>query len=73
MTLIHASKLVIYATKNLNPGDIVYREDPLVVGPNQETGPICLGCMAAVDASCLCHGCGYPVCDQECAMEPVHR
>lgn len=32
------------ATRDIKPGEIVLRENPLVVGPSQATPPVCVGC-----------------------------
>ena len=64
---------MLVAARDLLPGQLVYSEEPLVVGPNQESGPICLGCMAALDLSYVCEGCGYPMCDWECSQADIHR
>lgn len=32
------------ATKNFKPGELIIREDPLVVGPCTTTNVQCLGC-----------------------------
>jgi MYND finger len=33
------------ATRNIKPGEIVLREAPLIIGPSQVTGPVCVGCL----------------------------
>ena len=63
----------LVATKQINPGETVFEEEAIAVGPNQESGPLCLGCMAAVDGSFTCERCGYPLCDKECGLDPCHR
>jgi len=63
----------LVASRDIAPGEVVMEEEPLVVGPNQETTPVCLGCMAVADCSFLCPNCGYPFCEQQCAEDPVHK
>merc|ERR1712117_992729 len=62
----------LLTTRDVKMGQVLYVEDPLVVGPSQECDPICLTCLAAIDTSYLCTKCGYPMCDAECATDPVH-
>lgn len=33
------------ATRNIKPGEIILRESPLIIGPSQVTGPVCVGCL----------------------------
>eukprot|EP00092_Neocalanus_flemingeri_P045750 GFUD01051271.1.p1 GENE.GFUD01051271.1~~GFUD01051271.1.p1 ORF type:complete len:551 (-),score=122.42 GFUD01051271.1:56-1708(-) len=62
----------IITTRDIRMGEVIYVEDPIVVGPSQECDAICLSCMSAIDTSYVCGGCGYPFCDEECAADPVH-
>ena len=59
----------LVTTRDVRMGEVLYLEDPIVVGPSQECDPICLSCLAAIDTSYLCNGCGYPMCDEECAAD----
>lgn len=57
------------ASVELQPGDVILEESPLVVGPKQNSRVVCLGCYAAVDGrdeGDRCTACGWPLC-QECA------
>ncbi|XP_023331827.1 protein msta [Eurytemora carolleeae] len=60
------------AKRDIRAGEIICCEEPLIVGPNQETNPICLGCLAEIDTSYVCSGCGYPMCDEECSSSAYH-
>ena len=62
----------LITTRDICMGEVIYVEDPIVVGPSHDCDPICLACMSAIDTSFLCSGCGYPMCDEECAADPVH-
>lgn len=33
------------ATKKIKGGDIVLKEAPILKGPSQITGPVCVGCL----------------------------
>ena len=63
----------LVAARDVAAGEVVFRVDPLVVGPNQDGTPICLACLCPVDCTYLCPRCRYPMCDQECAEAPNHR
>ena len=32
------------AARDIKPGEIIFKEDPLTFGPSDNTPPICLGC-----------------------------
>lgn len=36
------------ATRDIKPGEIILRENPLVVGPSQATPPVCVGCFKVI-------------------------
>ena len=64
------------ARRDLNPGDIILREKPLVTGPNLEdatkidnsTQSVCLGCYAALHPNTYhpCRKCKAPLCGNSC-------
>lgn len=60
------------AKRDMAAGELVMTELPLCVGPKLDTYPLCLGCLAHVDASALCSACGWPVCGPECESLPLH-
>lgn len=47
LKVCHNEKIGRYyvATRNIKPGEIILRESPLVIGPSQVTGPVCVGCL----------------------------
>lgn len=47
MKVCHNDKVGRYyvATRNIKPGEILLREMPLVIGPSQQSGPVCVGCL----------------------------
>jgi len=47
-------------------------DEPLVHGPNQEGFPFCLSCCDLISLDYLCPSCSYPMCDAECANDPLH-
>ena len=66
-------------TRNVFAGETLFMEEPLVHGPNQDGWPnsqkfpVCLSCYDCVTFDYLCPSCGYPMCDQECASDPLHQ
>ncbi|XP_071538254.1 uncharacterized protein [Panulirus ornatus] len=60
------------ASRDLKAGDVIVKEDPLVVGPKQITEPVCLGCYSRVDGSYRCQKCQWPLCGPECEKAPDH-
>ncbi|KAF5286976.1 hypothetical protein FQR65_LT12374 [Abscondita terminalis] len=62
----------LVATRDLNAGDMILCENPLVFGPRPhivEEGPVpCIGCFRLIlaEQSPRCDGCGWPVCHTSC-------
>uniref|UniRef100_A0A1B6KW78 MYND-type domain-containing protein n=1 Tax=Graphocephala atropunctata TaxID=36148 RepID=A0A1B6KW78_9HEMI len=54
----------LVATRDIKAGEVVLREGPLLQGPSQVTGPVCLGCLQAISQhnSEPCEKCGWPLC-----------
>ncbi|XP_037786222.1 SET domain-containing protein SmydA-8-like [Penaeus monodon] len=61
------------ASRDILPGEVIFRDSPLVVGPRQVTVPVCLGCFTPVDGSYSCTSCGWPLCGPECQMVVLHN
>ena len=51
------------ATRDIEPLELILKEDPAVVGPYSKSGSGCLHCLKKVDGSYLCSGCQFPMCD----------
>jgi hypothetical protein len=63
------------ASRSIKAGEVVLREPPLVQGPCQMTGPVCLGCLKAISyhSSEECPKCGWPLCrDPQCRESEHH-
>ncbi|XP_064097940.1 uncharacterized protein LOC135209187 [Macrobrachium nipponense] len=60
------------ASRDLKAGDVILKEDPIVVGPKQITEPVCLGCYKRVDGSYRCQKCHWPLCSPQCERSPDH-
>ena len=57
---------VLVAAADLLPGEQVFRERELVVGPSRTTPPVCLGCGRRVSGKVRCPGCSWPLCSAAC-------
>ena len=56
------------ATKKIEPGEIVFEERPLVVGPCKHAKkPVCLVCLSPVVNVKECGKCGWPMCSEKCS------
>lgn len=63
----------ILATRNFNPGDIIFVDHPLIVGPRSvpDQQPICVGCYTRENLKLCSKGCFLYVCNQ-CVNNDVH-
>ncbi|CAG2057362.1 unnamed protein product, partial [Timema podura] len=63
----------VVTTRDLNPGDLILVDAPLVLGPraSAHTPPLCVRChQGAVPLSACVGGCGLPVCSEGCQEGP---
>ena len=60
---------IMTTTRKVAAGETIFMEEPMVHGPCQEGQPVCLVCYEFITQDQLCPGCGYPVCDAQCARE----
>uniref|UniRef100_A0A8D9BF04 Protein msta, isoform A n=1 Tax=Cacopsylla melanoneura TaxID=428564 RepID=A0A8D9BF04_9HEMI len=63
------------ASRSIKAGEVVLKEVPLVQGPSQVTGPVCLGCLKSISmhTSEECPKCGWPLCrDPQCQLSEHH-
>ena len=58
--------------RDIEAGEIVLFEDPMLMGPNHTAAPSCLDCMRKVDGSYLCPECNFPLCGEMCAYGEEH-
>ncbi|KAG8322786.1 hypothetical protein J6590_015777 [Homalodisca vitripennis] len=65
----------LVATRDIKAGEVVLRESPLLQGPSQVTGPVCLSCLQAISQhnSEPCDKCGWPLCRKpSCRQSKQH-
>lgn len=62
------------ATRDLEEGQLILQDTPLVVGPRQLTKPVCLGCHKEISATDhkKCVRCNWPVCSTRCQDSVLH-
>lgn len=61
------------ATNDLEAGEQVLTETPVIIGPKSNSPVLCLGCYVPVDGSVLCAKCAWPLCCLECGENPYHK
>ncbi|CAG0896557.1 unnamed protein product [Darwinula stevensoni] len=64
----------LVATKDLEPGEVIFMDEPLVVGPVQGGTAMCLGCYKRVTqlSWASCHRCNMPLCSVACEDSEQH-
>lgn len=64
----------LIATRDIKPYEVILKEGYVVRGPSQNTQPVCLGCLNAVDeaAHVDCERCGWPLCSPTCQHIAEH-
>ncbi|XP_040579878.1 SET domain-containing protein SmydA-8 isoform X2 [Lepeophtheirus salmonis] len=66
----------LVANRVIEPGELIFTESPLVIGPHHETKPLCLTCGSSeVDGSYICPSCHLPLCNEDCYIseDSLHR
>ena len=59
--------------RDIKQGEVIMEDKAVAVGPVHNTTPVCLQCYKFVSATDYwCDGCGYPMCDEECARGATH-
>lgn len=63
------------ASRAVFSGEIVLKEKPLLSGPPQVTGPVCLGCHNGLSPNSWlsCPNCGWPMCSIQCVSSENHQ
>lgn len=62
------------ATRDLNPGEFLFSEAPVALGPLGSCSLFCLGCHEFIkgDDFVRCPGCWWPLCSVSCASSKFH-
>ncbi|CAH0560369.1 unnamed protein product [Brassicogethes aeneus] len=64
--------LGVFATKNIQPGDFIFKDYPVIIGPRSKINKdVCVVCFK--DEPILCsRNCHLPVCSKECENSKIH-
>jgi hypothetical protein len=71
----------LVTTRDVQQGEVILKESPLVAGPNgssgsaqPQNGPVCLGCFRTIGkgVTYLCSVCSWPLCCVECEQVNKH-
>eukprot|EP00092_Neocalanus_flemingeri_P001422 GFUD01001518.1.p1 GENE.GFUD01001518.1~~GFUD01001518.1.p1 ORF type:complete len:523 (+),score=123.72 GFUD01001518.1:307-1875(+) len=63
---------VIRAARDIAPGEEIFWEKEMVVGPSRSIPPVCLGCGRRVSGRVRCAGCRWPICSNNCPEIELH-
>ena len=62
----------IIAARDITQMEVIMEDRPVAVGPVHSTLPVCLQCYRFVNLDYECVGCGFPMCDDQCAGGDAH-
>lgn len=60
------------ASRDIQPGEVIFTDSPVAIGPDNSSKPLCLGCFGKVNGSFVCPGCKWPMCSPKCCKAPSH-
>ncbi|XP_045131510.1 uncharacterized protein LOC123516301 [Portunus trituberculatus] len=61
------------ATRDIAAGEVLMKDEPLLIGPKMMTEPVCLACYRPVDGEYCCRECGFPLCSSDCEGSDDHE
>ena len=64
---------VLFATRDIQPLELILVDPGTVVGPNYKSEPVCLQCLRTVAGTYRCPVCRFPLCDERCRLGDRHR
>ena len=67
----------IVASRDIQQGEIILKENPIIQGPKIVSLPSCLGCGRRINTEdrtkvYKCSNCGWPLCGPHCEISPLH-
>ena len=61
---------LLLAARDISAGEILFRDTPGAIGPDNNTEPICLTCYRRLPGLVYrCHHCGVPLCGPKCQQD----
>ena len=63
----------LVATRDIAPQELILVDSPIVQTPYTKSKAQCLQCYKKVSGKYKCKGCGFPMCNVECARGDLHR
>ena len=64
----------VVAARDIEPGEVIFSEEALAIGPSHDALPCCLDCMKPITSGStyVCPKCQLPVCEEMCALGEEH-
>jgi len=62
----------IVASRDIQPGETIFSDQPACIGPDNSSKPLCLGCFRKVSGIYKCPRCNWPMCQPSCTTSPYH-
>ena len=65
---------IVLASQDIDAGEMIFSENPVVKYPQWKTVPLCLGCYNSIEYSqCIqCKICNWPMCSEDCCQTEDH-
>jgi len=60
------------ARRTISPEEMIFTDQPAVVGPDNSAIPMCLVCWRKVSGVFVCDKCGWPLCGESCRDTKSH-
>ncbi|XP_023348143.1 protein msta isoform X2 [Eurytemora carolleeae] len=61
------------AARDISPGEVIFTDQPAVIGPDNSALPMCLVCWRKIMSYYTCPGCGWPLCGEKCRDTKSHQ
>ncbi|KAK7072640.1 hypothetical protein SK128_012617 [Halocaridina rubra] len=65
----------LVVARNVTAGELLFKENPIALGPRATSRPICLGCHELIETYefAKCPKCSWPLCSLACASAKLHQ
>merc|ERR1711953_374672 len=61
------------AKRDLEPGEVIFTDQPAVIGPDSNSLPLCTVCWRAATGEFICSDCQWPLCNRTCQQTDAHQ